>query len=142
MALTEPRTWGYDVTLEIGSKSISEWLSVSFTDPDDHVEATAASATYEQYTEGRIVQREITITGYMGSIDDGNIPVKNDKVTALSVEVGGDEKMPDVSDTATYGEFYVAETSIDYGLDPLEWSITIRSGRIPTGNNDSGNGDS
>lgn len=135
MALTGSRIWGFGVTLKINSNEISQWLSISYTDPDDHVEATAASSKYDQYFEGRHVQREMTITGYLGEIDDGNIPKKGDYITAVSVAQASDELMPDFGGTEDFGAWKVAEVNYDYGLDPFEWSIVIKSGMEPEEDN-------
>lgn len=137
MALDGSRIWGFNVTLKINGTEVSQWLSISFTDPDDNVEATAASSKYEQFFHGRNVQREMTITGYLGEIDDGNVPKKGDYVTAVSVAQASDELLPDFGAEEDFGGWKVAEVNYDYGLDPFEWSIVIKSGMEP---DDSGSG--
>ncbi len=133
MAVTLPRIIGKDVTVTLTGGSYSDWETISIDLPANDLNQTAASSTYQQFTEGQTAQRKVTISGWLGSNDAGTLPADGDVVTAIDIKVGTDSLLPaDLITSNVNGAWKVKNPKYDFGADHTKYSFEIHSGFIPT----------
>lgn len=130
MALALKRVRGQDLVLvcTIGTNVYTAWKTIKINPKVGTFDATAASATYDQKSLGRVSVTG-SVSGFLGT--EGTPPVEGDEITVLSLSVSTDEVGPaSVDDGTTYGTLRVTSVNYEAQDSPMNFSFDFESGFI------------